>query len=209
MIFSIKSKEDKFIQKEYNESMKELNKFFKINWKRNKPRIFLMKDRKTINNLRGKETERWIVGWVDNGDIYILDKENYEKESCHKYSNKDYSGLIKHELVHVFFQILSNNKGEPDWLWEGTAMFASQQNDSRMKNKPLKCREFLNYYHKKGSGVYKEAGFAVQFLVDNYGKEKLLLLIKSLKETNSESEFKQRFKEIYGFELKYKNFNSS
>ncbi len=43
MIFAIKSKDDKLIKKEYNKSMKELNKFFEVRWERNKPRIFLMK----------------------------------------------------------------------------------------------------------------------------------------------------------------------
>ena len=209
MIFSIKTKNDNIIERDYNQSMKELNEFFEIKWERNKPNIFLMKDRKTINEIRGKETENWIVGWVNNKDVYILDKENYEKESCHKYSDEEYSRLVKHELAHAFFQILSNNKSQPDWLWEGIAMFVSKQNDSRMKNKPLKFKEFLNYYNKKGNGVYKEAGFAVQFLFDKYGKEKLLKLIKSLKDIDSELKFKDKFEEIYGFNLDYKNFNTS
>jgi len=69
-----------------------------------------MKDRETINRLRGKETEDWIVGWVNKTDVYVLDKENYEKESNHKYSDEEYFRLIKHELAHSFFRLFLNSK---------------------------------------------------------------------------------------------------
>jgi len=209
MIFTIQSRNDKFLEKIYNKSMKELDDFFGLNWKRNKPKIFLVKDRESINKLMGEKTQDWIVGWANNQDVFVLDKDTYEKESCHTYSDDEYFRLIKHELAHVFTQVYSgifNKSIEPDWLWEGVAIYLSDQN--KTKKKPNQLKEFLQHYSQdnKNSNVYKESGFAIEFLVKNFGKQKLLKLIKSLKEINSKDKFTKKFKEIYGFELNYKNF---
>lgn len=189
--------------------MEELDDFFGLNWKRNKPKIFLVKDRESINKLTGQKMQDWIVGWVNNNDVFVLDKETYEKESCHKYSEKEYFSLIKHELAHVFTQVFSgifNKTILPDWLWEGVAIYLSDQN--KTKKKPNRLQEFLQHYSKDNgnSSVYEESGFAVEFLVKNFGKQKLLKLIKSPGKIDSEEKFAEKFKKIYGFELSYKNF---
>ena len=49
--------------------------------------------------------------------------------------------------------------------------------------------------------------FAVEFLVKNFGKKKLLLLIKSIKDAGNKAAFAKKFRDIYGFELNYNNFN--
>ncbi|MDD4878716.1 MAG: hypothetical protein PHO02_06830 [Candidatus Nanoarchaeia archaeon] len=211
MIFSVQSHDDKLVERIYNKAMKELNGFFRLGWKQNKPRIFMVKDRNTINRLMGKNTAEWVVGWANNIDIFILDKDNYEKESCHKYSEKEYSKLIKHELAHVFtmaFLGIFNKPIYPDWLWEGVAIYLSGQNKTRKK--PSILKEFLQYYSNdsKNPGVYRESGFVIEFLLDNYGRQKLLKLIKSTKNANSKEQFSNKFKQIYGFELNYKNFQN-
>jgi hypothetical protein len=187
--------------------MKELEKFFNLSWSADKPKIFLVKDRRAINKLLGEKTPAWLVGWIDNSNIFILDKKNYEKESSHRYFAKEYSKLIKHELVHVFFLKISGSKSEPDWLWEGLALYLSGQIKS--ENKPKQFKEFLKFHstHNKRPQVYKEAGFAVEFLIENYGRKKLLKLIKSLKNIDTKKQFEKKFKQIYGFEPNYKNFN--
>ena len=197
MVFAIESRDDKSLEKIYDKSMKELDNFFGLNWKYNKPKLFLVRDRNTIDKLHGTKTENWIVGWVNNIDVFILDKNNYEKESCHKYSDDEYSRLIKHELAHAFAKVFSgifNKPIQPDWLWEGVAIYLSGQN--KTKKKPLQLKGFLQHYsnENKDSSVYNESGFAVEFLVKNYGKQRLLELIKSLKEINSEEEFIKKFK---------------
>ncbi|MDD5191660.1 MAG: hypothetical protein PHH54_01935 [Candidatus Nanoarchaeia archaeon] len=205
MAFSIQNVNDKKIEKDYEKAMTELDDFFELNWIVNKPRAFLVKDRQTIDKLLGKKTEDWVVGFVNKADVYILDKDNYEKESCHKYSDEEYSKTIKHELTHSFFQVISGFKNKPDWLWEGIAIYLSEQ--YKTKNKPKKFSEFLDYYEKGGSGVYKEAGFIVKLLVEKFGKERILKLIRALKDVNSKKEFEEKFRRIYGFELNYKNIN--
>jgi len=137
--------------------------------------------------------------------VYLLDRDNFEKESSHKYLEDTYAALVKHELAHVFTQVISKQKGsKPIWLWEGIAIYLSGQNN--FKKNPEKLSGFLSFYDGHDKVVYYESGFAVEFLVKKYGKEKLLELIKRLKETNSEDEFAKLFKEIYEVELKYENF---
>ncbi len=206
MIFELNSRVDIKIKRGYEKSMAELGKFFGINWTRNRPRIVLMKNRKTIDLFREKKTPDWLVGWVGGRAIYILDKKGYEKESCHKYSDQEYSRLIKHELAHLFFQIAAKKDiCQPDWLWEGTAMFLDGGYPRRRKI--IRFTEFLDYYKKSGPGVYKESGFAIRLLVNNYGKQKLLQLVKSLKDAKNQTQFNKLFKKIYKFTPTYKKFN--
>lgn len=209
MIFEIKAVQDNWIKKQYEKAMKELDAFFGLNWKRNRPEIHLVQDRKTIKTIWGEDSGDWIVGWVSGTSaIYILDRKNYEKESSHKYSDKEYSRLIKHELAHCFFNVFSKGHQKPKWLWEGVAMYVSKENDKRMKKKPEKFNDFLDYYiSRPNKDVYKEAGFVVQFLTERFGKSKLLSMIKSLNEVKSERGFKRLFKQIYGFPLNYNEIN--
>ena len=204
MVFKIKEIKEPKLDKFLEESIFDLGKFFRINWKYNSPKVVLVPDRKTINSLQHERTEDWVVGWADNRTVYILDYRNFEKESSHKYSEKEYFALIKHELVHCFTGLVSKYTKLPNWLSEGISIYLSGQNN--FKKKPDDLKSFLEFYDKGGKGVYYESGFAVEFLVKKYGRSKLLDLIKSIKEVKDKNEFGDLFKKIYGFELKYKNF---
>ncbi len=76
-IFSVSSRNDEFLEELYEKAMKELIDFFGLNWTRNRPNLFLVNDRKTIDKLRRAKTENWIVGWSSKGDIYVLDKDHH------------------------------------------------------------------------------------------------------------------------------------
>ena len=207
MIFETKLSDKKWIKEAYEKSMKELNQFWGLKWNKNTPRIFLLKDRKTIDAYRGKSTNNWSTGFLNNkGDIFLLSPENYEKDSIHKYSDKEYSSLIKHELSHCFFRIVSENKNRVIWLDEGIAIYLSEQNNFKFK-KPKEFKYFLESFHSHEENVYRESGFATQLLVEKYGKEKIIELVKKLKECKTQKQFNLIFKKIYGFELNYKNFN--
>jgi hypothetical protein len=204
MVFVIQSKEDKFMGGTFKKSIADFNKFFGVDLKEDNINLFLVPDRTTINLLWGVKTENWVVGWVNGTDVFFLDRKNYEKESCHKYSDEDYSLKLRHELVHAFFGILSQDTHKPLWLSEGLSIYLSGQLHSL--EKPNRFRKFLGYYDKYGPGIYEESGFAVEFLIKTYGKHKLLELIKSLRKIDSKKEFGSKFKEIYGFDLNYGNF---
>lgn len=200
---NIAKSSDKFIERVYRRSMKELNAFYGIKWIMNMPKIALLKDRESIDLLRTQKTEPWFIAWADckTRIIFILDKKGLGKHSSHKYSEDYYSALIKHELSHLFYRALSESKQGPVWLSEGVAIYTSGQNE--LKTKPSKLKNFLPFYEKESSEVYSESGFAIETLVKKFGKDKLLKLIKSLSRVSDENLFNKVFKKIYGFQIGY------
>ncbi len=209
MIYKIKEYKDKLIEKAYKEGMKEFNEFFNMNWVYG-PNVCILNSRKEIDLFHHSKTEKWVCAFGNPGEfnnIYILDNEKMEKESSHKkYSDEEYSSLIKHELCHLFFMIVSKSNYKPFWLVEGVSIYLSGQ----MKNikQVEKFSNFIEFYENGGSGVYSESGMAVRLLVKNFGKEKLLKLISCSKEADNKEDFAKLFKEIYNFNLNYKNFNN-
>lgn len=204
MIFEINQINNSKLSEVYKNSMEELDSFFELGWKYNRPNIVLVPDRKTINSLKGKETEEWFVGWVNGNTVYMLSDKNYETESSHKYSEFKYFATIKHELAHCFSNIINGSKQNPIWLLEGISILLSGQ--LKLTKKPSKYSNFIDFYENGGKNVYAESGFAVEFLVKKYGKEKLLQLLKKSKESNSKKDFADLFHSIYNFELSYDNF---
>ncbi len=198
---------DKSIERTFRESMKEFSKFYGINWIKNTPKIIFLQNRKSINLLRGQKTEPWLVGWANDKTriIFILDRDNFEKESCHKYSKERYSVLIKHELSHLFYYILSGAMYTPKWLVEGVAIFTAGQN--KFKKKPDKFKSFLAFDDKATPGVYAESGFVIETLVKKFGKNKLIKLIKSLRDVSNKEQFNKIFQKIYGFKMGYEVMN--
>lgn len=153
MILTIGVKENKFVHKIYDSSMQSLKEFFGFELGNNAPNIILVKDRATIDALKKEKTEPWSVGWTDGKNIYVLDKKNYEKESSHKYSRAEYITLIKHELVHSFYDELTDSCHGPPWFSEGVAIYLSGQN--KFKTKPAELKEFLDIHTYYEKDIYK------------------------------------------------------
>jgi hypothetical protein len=204
MIFELKEKKDKELEKMHQKAMKELNKFFEIDWRYNQPNIFLVKNRKTIDILLGKKTKNWVIAWSDKRDIFLLDKKNIEKESCHKYSKETFENRIKHELAHSFFEILSKGNVFPLWLNEGVGTYVAKQ-DKEIRFE--KFERFLKFYSNWELEGYGESYLVIKLLIKNFGKTKLLKLIKSLSKIKSEKEFNSLFNKIYQSFPTYKFFN--
>ena len=206
MIFDIHSVKDKKIEKFYSNAIKEMNEFYKINWNRNMPKVFLIPNRKEYDIFSDKKTENWEVGSTIGGSyaVYMLNPKVYEKESCHKYSDEEYETLLKHEISHLYTNIFYREY-YPVWLLEGIAIYSSGQLEIKPKIKEFK--RFLEFFENGGSAVYGEAGFAVMILDKEFGREKLLKFLKSLNGIKDEEEFKKIYTEIYGIELSYKWFN--
>ena len=155
MIFYSRPIKDKFLENIYKNSMKDLNGFYGIGWVFGLPRLIVVKNRKEIDSLRGEQTERWLVGWSEGKNIYILSRQNLEKESNHEYKKDIYTALIKHEISHSFYSILSSSFKNPRWLCEGTAIYTSGQN--KFKKPIQKFSNFLDYYdHYFKTGTSKE-----------------------------------------------------
>jgi hypothetical protein len=189
---------DKFL----NQALDESEKFFEIKLER--PEIVLVPDRNTINKLLGRQTENWLVGWADKGTIYLLDSKNFEKESNHKYSDEEFYKLIKHEVCHMFVHKIAKIKIKPYWLSEGIPIYVSGQYENK------KLAAFHNFTKNYDSNIdtkslYNESGFAIKFLVEKYGKEKIFELIRNIQ--SREEEFNKYFEKLYGFLPTIESFN--
>ncbi len=205
MVFDISQSHNKKIEKFYKEAMESLGEFYEINWNVGTPLILLLKSREDIDRIKGRKTEDWVVGFTDGSKkcLFLLSPDMYEKESSHRYSDEEYSALIKHELSHLYSRILYEGY-IPTWLVEGIAIYSSGQ--LALKSKPKELKNFLGFFDKGGSGLYDESGFAVEVLIKQFGKEKFFNFYKGLRKVKSEEDLKSLFKKNYGEDLDYKFF---
>ena len=207
MIFSIKPTTNSLVQKAYEEGMKELGNFWETNWVQNTPDVFIIDSRKEIDVIKGTETSNQSVGWSKNRNIYLLDYKKIESESSYKLTPEQYVALVKHELNHSFFNIASGNAMAPLWLNEGLSIYLSGQTKLGQWERPIELRGFIDSEGENKKYAYAEGGFVVELLVNKFGKEKLIQLVKQLKTIKDGQEFKRAFAEIYGVELDYKIIN--
>lgn len=207
MTFHLTYIKDSFIDKIYEQALNDLNNFFEFKWTQNKPKIFILPNRQTIDLYKEEKTPRWVTGWADGNNIFILARENWEKESSEPYKDKYYKALIIHELVHLYANYWTKNNYEPQWMNEGIALYLAGQNNFRPKLKQFSS--FLDCFKsdKPNAKVYEESGFAVQVLVEKYGKKIFLELLKQLPKINSKKDFNKIFTKLYNFEPNYINFN--
>jgi len=206
MIYRIQGEIDEKLQRIFDAALNELNEFYGINWIHNLPRLIVLDNRKMIDALFGRKTEGWVIGWSEGRNIFVLDKGKFSEESDHtRYTDEEYAMLIKHEMSHSFCLILAKGEIKPKWLWEGIAIYTSGQNTVRAK--PIRFERFLEYFDEGGKDVYGEAGFAVELLVLKYGKQKMLDLIKACSGVETKNGFSSMFKDMFGFEPSYKEFD--
>jgi hypothetical protein len=119
---------------------------------------------------------------------------------------------LAHELGHmVIHQITFSPYGAilPTWLDEGLAMHAEGEPDPSMKSmlekaisqqKLISVRSLSSPFSAKPEEAYisyAESQSLVEFLIQNYGKDKMLHLLNLLKEGNSCDE---ALTEVYGFD---------
>ncbi len=204
-IYKIQSKElkSKKLENFFEKAMEELIAFYNINWIDNQPRLLFVDKRKDFDLITRSKTEPWVVGKaLDFNTILFISPESYEKESIHKYSDEYYYFLIKHELSHLFYSILSQNKG-PVWLDEGFAIYTSGELEKKVR--PQSFKNFLSYYSEEDEYVYEEAGFVVDVLIKKYGQEMVIEFLKKLPEIENQESFSQQFKEHFGIELSYES----
>lgn len=200
-IFSLNTLNSLELTKYYSKAFSELKEFFDINWIYDLPKLYIIKDRQSIDAWKNEENTN-MSGWTyGSHQFYIISKQEYAKEKGENFSEEDYFMLLKHEMAHCFYQVKTQGITKPVWLWEGVAIFASGQ--TKHTKPPEKFEMFLNSQETHQNGVYKEAGHAVQFLVEKFGRGKLLDLLSEL----SKESFEKSFKNIYGLDASYEFFN--
>ncbi|KKR06139.1 MAG: hypothetical protein UT34_C0001G0179 [candidate division WS6 bacterium GW2011_GWF2_39_15] len=74
---------------------------------------------------------------------------------------------------------------------------------------PKTFSSFLSSYDKFTGDDYAESSYAVKYLIDTYGKDKLICLLNGLSgKNNSEEGFSTVFESVYGTKPTYDYFNS-
>jgi len=201
--------EDELIDTHFEEINKNLSDFYNTNIDNGLPKVFIIKDRKTFDALLRKKSKLYQVGFIMNKSIYLLDRNNFAKESSHADPTEEaYLRILKHETSHIYFASISDESYNPRWLWEGTALYTDGSLHAMIK-KPTQFKEFLNFYNSEDPLIYSESGFVIQSLIDKFGKDLLLKLIKQLRKTETEEEFLELFKSIYDFNLSYRTINEN
>ena len=208
MIYRATLVSDSNVDEAYREGMTVLNGFWGINWQENIPDIFIIGDRSEINKIKGKMTRDQLVGWSKGRGIFVLE---YQKviESSFKLTKEQYKALIKHELNHLFYGIVSGEISGPLWLNEGLSIFLSGQTTLGQWERPSEFRGFIesDASEENKKFAYAEGGFVIELLVNKYGKDKLIQLVRQLKSVKDSDGFKTLFTEIFGIELSYKSIN--
>ncbi|OGY93725.1 MAG: hypothetical protein A2406_04125 [Candidatus Komeilibacteria bacterium RIFOXYC1_FULL_37_11] len=189
-------KADKKLQAFLATTQREFNSFF--HFKIVEPLIFLVTTRRDLDLLVGRKTERWFVGMTKNNCIYILDKKKFAKQSNHK--EEDFWQTLKHEYSHIYYTQITKSH-YPFWLNEGLACLLSGKKLVLKKDSKDKLVNVLSYFNHRDRDIYMVGHYWVEYLLKNYGKRKLVQLIKNLNfksEINSR-QFVDKFFKIYGF----------
>jgi len=180
----------------------ELDDFYNVSIKQ--PSIFFIDSRKEIDEIFRKKTEKWFSAWAKDGNIYILNPEIYTRESNHK-NIKHFWQSLKHEYCHLYYRKITNT-GYPKWLNEGLANYLANQ----VKKKPTKeeILRVFDYYNKSDWRIYNIGYFWVKLLIERFGKNKLLKLLKKINSKTTEKEFAKKFHQVYDFHYSKADFEN-
>lgn len=136
--------------------------------------VYLIESRSEYDKLSKKKSEDWMVGFTKGNTVYILDSEKFETNSSHPRS--DFEPVLKHEITHIYNHKL-NSKNLACWLDEGTACYVAGQNKKTPKD--AVTLNVLKEYHKHGGErVYGIGRYMVDQIIQHYGKEKLIELVR-------------------------------
>ena len=143
-----------------------------------------------FREFTGGHDERWIVGLASgSGSLIVLKPPRLVRDPL-----KSFRQTVRHELTHIMLSRASNLQNMPRWLNEGIAMRVSGEMTKtsewiigravlRRAVIPLdELDERFPAAHERASLAYAESLKAVNYIVDNYGDEALLKLIRSLRD---------------------------
>ncbi len=165
-------------------------------------------NRQEFDDLVGRKTASWEVGnAVAKDTIIILSPDSWSTDSP-EHSPEELSGLLRHELAHLFIDHLAKDKPLPRWLNEGLAVVLGRQ-EKILNNKKLYlesgfCRLYdtpLGWNNYRNAGAYNIATLFVKFLVDRYDLEKIKELIKASPKFYLYSHFDEEVTKIFGQSL--------
>lgn len=130
-----------------------------------------------VNRTLVSNVPEWVCGMkIPNGDIYTLCLEEYRKTKGHE--NKcieDLVYLILHEFTHACHgKVKKDNQRGYAWLVEGLATTISHQYDNSLLVFNASLDEMI-----KGTKDYKNYHTMFKYVLDTYGRNYVLELIKN------------------------------
>jgi len=197
-----KKREIDSIVKVVKKAIFENKEFFGISQLRFK--ITFLDSRKKLNKELKRKTQKWFVGNTDfrKKEIVILSPWVFEKESCH--SAESFPKVLIHEITHLYTHKIYPFY-EPKWLLEGIAYCLARQSCRPNSISPsLLTADFLaeisssqKWNQVVEKGAYCLSFLWVKFLIESFGKKRLLDLLHKLNTDNKS--INRVFDEIYPF----------
>jgi len=187
---------EKLEEKQFYQIMKEVSDFFEVT-DISKPKIGFIYSRGDFDKLLGRKTERWERAVSKEDGIYFIHSSMIEELTNH--TNADLWQVVKHEIVHWFYGQITNTHN-PKWFNEGLAnvIAEAKRGKPRKLNKPV----IEKYFDNSDADNYSWGYWMVKYLLDSYGKEVLVDLVKAMAGQPVTKElFEQKFNQSYPIEL--------
>ena len=173
----------------------DFGKVFKINIIA--PSVYIVDSRKEMNEVKGYQTEPWLVGTVKDKVIYLLDKDKFETDSNHPRS--DFDKVLKHEIAHLYITAVAGTN-KPFWLNEGIACYLAGQVKSKPSSENIV--RLRSYYGKIDPLVYQIGYFWVSYLISKFSIAKIVEFLHEWKQAKQNpEEFEGLFEDHFGFGL--------
>ncbi len=143
--------------------------------------IKIVYSRKEFNEIWGSKTPNYVSAFTKDDNIVIFSYGVFDKET--KWEKEKFQEALIHEINHLFYQELRDDEYDPLWLSEGLATF--MQHDKKKfnyKNKLKIKKEILNqYFEDMTIESYQVFTLFVEYLILEFGEDKILNLIRGLK----------------------------
>jgi hypothetical protein len=178
LIYSEKD-DDIEIEKELISKAFNINKkFFDVKIKKFK--IKLVYSRKEFNDLWGSKTQDYASAFVRDGKIVSFGYFVFDKET--RWKKDEFFKTLIHEMNHLFYTEIRNDEYDPLWLSEGLATFIQHNQEKFNYKDKLKIeKEVLEEgFENMTLNSYQIYTLFVEYLILNFGKEKLFKLIRGL-----------------------------
>lgn len=193
------------VASDFKKGYLQASKFF--NAKIPKIKLILVYSRKELDDLFGRQTLDWFVGYANSSnEIFILSLSVWEQESSH--SRNEFNKTLCHEIAHLFIRQIHRSY-EPVWLDEGLAYIIAEQKVKLQKNSYPNLQNpnimFLldtkkNWEQtiaKEPDAPYAISFSLVDFLIRRFGKQKIFQLLTRLNGRYHKMKFCQKMEEVY------------
>lgn len=167
-----------------------------------KIKVFMYSNKEQFWRYQKVISGQAVMGLFNMGIIHILSPNAYfnDSEKFLEYYEKD--GPILHEYTHKVVDELCGGNIEL-WFTEGIALYEEYSLNKTEWAKDYDCLPYYTTYELRRNFIkldpilsYRQSFINVKELIENHGKEKLIMLLEKLK---SCEDFDEAFYDVYGF----------